>query len=177
LSRTGLAFHSEHLNAGGACKVTYSALGSLKNHGPGTAAGIEISHQIVSGALWVERVEITPSNWSELGTSKPARFTVYVHTNEAWPSAGKDAVIVVRLHADGEASAGEGAKATFTVRNQCEPKQSDKSDKPDKPDQPNKPAKPDKSQNSPKRKKSSYDPRVNAPRPGEAVSIPSQGEV
>jgi hypothetical protein len=94
-----------------------------------------------------------------------------VHTNGAWPSAGKGAVIVVRLHAGREASAGEGTQATFTVRNQC------KSDKPDKPNKPDKPDKSDKSQKPKDRKKSFYDPGMNAPRLGKARSILSQGEV
>jgi len=144
------------------CKVTYSASGSLKNHGPGTAVGVQISYQVVGGASWVEHVEVTPSNWEKLGTSKPARFTVYVHTNEAWPLAGKGATIVVRLHA------GEGTQAIFTVRNQCEPEQ---------PGKPDKPEKPDRSQKSNKNKKSFYDPDANASRHGEAVSILSQVEV
>jgi hypothetical protein len=154
-----LAFHPEHLNAGGVCKVTYSASGSLKNHGSGIVAGVDISHQVISGASWVDHVEVMPSNWEELGTSKPARFTVYVHTNETWPAAGKGAVIVVRLHAGG------GAQAIFTVRNQCKPEQQnkpDKLDRPDKPGKPDKPDKPDKSKEPKKHKKSFYDPGTSS---------------
>jgi hypothetical protein len=164
-SRAELAFHPEHLNAGGACKVTYLASGSLKNHGPGTATGVEITHKVVDGALWVDHVTVTPDSWDELGTSKPARFTIYVHTNEAWSSAGKDAVIVVRLHADRD------AQTIFTIKSQCKPEPPEKSDKPNKPD------KSDKSPKPKKRKKSFYDPGIDASRPGEARSILSQGEV
>ena len=130
--QSDLAFHPEHLNAGGVCKVTYSASGSLKNHGPGLATGVEIGYQVVSGAQWVDRVEVVPSSWAELGTSKPGRFTVYVHTNDDWASAGKGTEIVVRLDVQ------EGVQATFTVRSQCQAEQPDKPDKSDKPDKPKK---------------------------------------
>jgi hypothetical protein len=146
-----LAFHPEHLNAGGVCRVTYSASGSLKNHRPDIVAGVEIAHEVVSGASWVDRVEVTPSNWEDLGTSKPARFTVSVHTNEKWPAAGKNAVIVVRLHATGGAQADGAVQATFTIRSQCKFEQHDKPDKPGEPVKPDKPDKPDKSQKPKKR--------------------------
>ena len=127
--------------------------------------GSEITHKVVDGALWVDHVTVTPDSWDELGTSKPARFTIYVHTNEAWSSAGKDAVIVVRLHADRD------AQTIFTIKSQCKPEPPEKSDKPNKPD------KSDKSPKPKKRKKSFYDPGIDASRPGEARSILSQGEV
>jgi hypothetical protein len=123
-----LAFHPEHLNAGGVCKVTYSASGSLKNHGPGLATEVEIDYEVVSGAKWVDRVEVVPSRWEELDTSKPGKFTVYVHTKEEWSSAGKGAEIVVRLYVN------EDTQATFTVKSQCEAEEPDEPGKPDKPD-------------------------------------------
>jgi len=130
--QTGLAFYPEHLNAGGVCQTTYSASGSLKNHGPDTATNIEINYTIVDGVQWVDSVEISPSSWTELGTSEPGRFTVSVHTNGDWPLAGKGAQIVVRL------SAPEGAQATFTITNQCQVERPSKPDKPDKQDKPKK---------------------------------------
>ena len=126
--RTGLAFHPEHLNAGGGCKASYSASGSLKNHGPALATGVDIGYTVIGGAQWVERVEVSPSSWAELGTSKPGRFTVHVHTNDNWPLAGKGTQIVVRLDVQG------GTQATFTIKNQCQAEKPDESDKPDKPD-------------------------------------------
>ena len=86
-------------------------------------------------------------------------------------------MIVVRLHAGG------GAQATFTVRSQCEPERQetpdtpDKPNKPDKPDKPNEPDRPQEYSKPKKRKKSFYDPGVDAPRSGEARSILSHGEV
>jgi hypothetical protein len=140
--RARLAFYPEHLYAGGVCRTTYSASGSLKNHGPGTATGIDIGYTVVDGGQWVDRIEVSPSSWTELGTSKPGRFTIYVHTNRGWPSAGKGTEIVVRLSADGD------AQATFSVKNQCKPAKPDepKPDKPEKPktDKPNEADKPDK---------------------------------
>jgi hypothetical protein len=110
------------------------------------ATGIDVGHKIIDGAQWVDRVEISPSGWTELGTSKPGRFTVSVHTNDDWPSAGKGAEIVVRL------SVGKDAQATFSVKNQCKPTQPGKPeklktpkpgkrDKAEKPDKPKKPKK------------------------------------
>jgi hypothetical protein len=137
-----LAFHPEHLNAGGVCRTTYSASGSLKNHGPEAATDIDIGYTVASGGQWVDRIEVSPSSWRELGTSKPGRFTITVHTNGDWPSAGKGTEILVRL------SAGEGAQATFRVKNQCKADKPDepKPDKPEKPkqDKPGKADKPDK---------------------------------
>jgi hypothetical protein len=138
--RAGLAFHPEHLNVGGVCQTTYSASGSLKNHGPDTATNVDIHYTIVDGAQWVDSVEVSPSSWAELETSKPGRFTVSVHTNGDWPLAGKGAEIVVRLGAP------EGAQATFTITNQCQVERPNKPDKPDKPNQKDEPDKKDKPQ-------------------------------
>jgi hypothetical protein len=140
--QVGLAFHPEHLNTGGVCRTIYLASGSLKNHGPGRATDIDIVYTVAGGEQWVDRIEISPSSWTELETSKPGRFTIYVHTNRDWPSAGKGTEIVVQLNAGGD------AQATFSVKNQCKPAKPDepKPDKPDepKPDKPNEPDKQDK---------------------------------
>jgi hypothetical protein len=135
-----LAFHPAHLNAGGKCRETYTAQGSLKNHGPGLATDVQIDYEIISGGEWVKDVEVTPSEWAELGTSKPGRFTVYVHTNEGWPEAGKGATIEVKLViVDAEStSPNRPTEAIFTVKNQCKP---EKTAKPEKPAQPEKPKK------------------------------------
>lgn len=143
-SRIDLAFHPERLNAGGVCKSTYSASGSLKNHGPGLATDVAIGYRVIGGAQWVDRVDVSPSSWAELGTSKPGRFTVYVHTNDRWPLAGKGTEIVVQLDIP------ENARATFTVKNQCQAEKPDKPDKPDRSDKADKPDKPDKPDRSDK---------------------------
>ena len=118
--RLGLAFHPEHLNAGGLCREVYSASGSLKNHGPGEPTDAAISYEVIAGEAWVDHVEVTPDAWVALGTSKPRRFTVRVFVNEDWPLAGKGSEIVVRLSASADGGASVAAEATFTVRNQCQ---------------------------------------------------------
>jgi hypothetical protein len=142
---SGLAFHPAHLNAGGKCGEAYEARGSLKNHGPALATGVVIGYEVVSGAEWVDHIELTPSTWDELGTSKPARFTVSVHTNEGWPLAGKGTRIEVRLFVVGEEGVPgeEGTEAVFVVKNQCKPDKLAKPEKPEKPVKPEKPAKPE----------------------------------
>ena len=148
-----MAFNPEHLNAGGVCRTIYSASGSLKNHGPGRATDIDIGYTVAGGVQWVDWIEISPSSWAALETSKPGRFTIYVHTNRDWPSAGKGTEIVVQLNA------GKDAQATFSVQNQCKPAKPDepKPDepdkiKPDKPDKADKPDKQDKQDKPPKNK-------------------------
>jgi hypothetical protein len=140
---SGLVFHPAHLNAGGKCAEVYSAQGSLKNHGPAMATGVVIGYEVVSGAEWVDHVEVTPAEWPQLGTSKPARFSVSVYTNDEWALAGKGARIEVRLFVEGQAGVvgDDGPEATFVVKNQCKP---DKLEKPEKPVKPEKPAKPEK---------------------------------
>jgi hypothetical protein len=166
----GLAFHPAHLNAGGKCREVYVARGSLKNHGPLTADGVEIKAEIVSGRTWVdeskgdEGVEITgiPSEPFSLDTSKPARFTVSVYTKFAdgeepgeWALAGKGKRIEVRVFVDGEESTSgeEGTEAIFVIRNQCKPEKPEKPAKPEKPEKPVKPDKPAKPEKPPKPEK------------------------
>ena len=138
---SGLAFHPAHLNAGGKCSEVYSAKGSLKNHGPALATGVEIAYEVVSGKEWVDHVEVTPAQWDELDTSKPGRFTVYVYTNEDWDSAGKGERIEVRLYIAGEK---ESTEAVFGVKNQCKEEKPEKLEKPQEPAKPERLPKPEK---------------------------------
>ena len=139
---TGLVIHPAHLNAGGKCRELYVARGSLKNHGPGLATGVVISAEVVSGTEWVTDVEVSPTTWLTLSTSKPGRFIVEVSTNDKWSSAGKGSVIQVRVYVlSAEDVPIEGGEAIFTVRNQCKDeslKGAEGSEKPDKPGKPEK---------------------------------------
>jgi len=96
---SGLAYHPAHLNAGGRCRAVYSAQGSLKNHGPGTATDVTVWYEVTAGSEWVDRVEVIPSTWAELSASKPGRFQVLVYVNEDWELAGKGSEIAVQLSA------------------------------------------------------------------------------
>ena len=120
--RAGLAFHPEHLNAGGKCRDVYLASGSLKNHGPDVATKVVISHEVVSDAEWVDRVEVEPSEPEDLGTAKPLRFTVSVYVTGTRSLESKGALIEVQLFVAGEGDEPEErlAEATFTVRIQCQ---------------------------------------------------------
>lgn len=151
---SGLAFHPTHLNAGGRCRESYSASGSLKNHGTSPVTNVRIDYEVINGDEWVKRVRVTSSNWAVIGTSKPGRFRVYVYTNGDWASSGKGAVIKVRLFVvDGEGvSVGRFAEAIFTVKSQCEAEQSIRPPKPEKQGTPAKPEKPDKPDKSEKDK-------------------------
>lgn len=169
----GLVFHPAHLNAGGKCRGTYSASGSLKNHGPDWASNVTLGYEVTRGNEWVDSVEIAPTGWEELGTSKPGRFTVNVYTNEEWAFSGKGSMIVVRVFvasANAETMLAP-AETLFTIQGQCRAENADqaagpdktgkpgkpdpaekslkpaepgKPDKPGRPDQPGKPDKPDK---------------------------------
>jgi hypothetical protein len=146
---SGLAFHPAHLNAGGKSRQVYAKSGSLKNHGPGVATDVRIEPQVVVGAQWVDHVEVAPSSWAQLGTDKPARFTVYVHMKEDRAAAGKEAQIVVRLSALSSASEEYVAQATFKIKAKSpvekpEEEKIAKADKPDKPSKSKKPKKPKK---------------------------------
>ena len=162
---SGLAFHPAHLNAGGKFRKVYAKSGSLKNHGPGVATDVTIDCQVVAGDQWVDHVEVVPSSWAQLGTDKPARFTVYVHMKEDRASAGEEAQIVVQLSAFSSASGERVAQATFKIKakppvekpEKAEMTKADKPEKgskPDKADKPEKGSKPDKADKSDKPSKS-----------------------
>jgi len=137
----GLAFHPSHLNAGGKCAETYTVQGSLKNHGPVPATGVEVAYEVTSGSEWVDAVEVSMVEFDELDGSKPARYAVSVTVNEEWANAGKGEEIEVLITAT--SAEGWTAEATVVVRNQCTDKP-DKPAKPEKPEKPEKPTKPDK---------------------------------
>jgi hypothetical protein len=152
---SGLAFHPAHLNAGGRFRQVYAKSGSLKNHGPGVATDVRIDCQVVAGAQWVDHVEVAPSSWAQLGTDKPARFTVYVHMKKDRAAAGEEAQIVVRLSALSSASGERVAQATFKIKAKppVEKPEKAKTDKPEKGSKPAEAGKPDKPFKSKKPKK------------------------
>ena len=115
----GLAFHPGHLNSGGVCRTTYTAQGSLKNHGPGSAIDVTLAYTVPEAYEDVINVELVYATVGELTTSKPLRFTVNVHVEdmEEWQELGKGASITIQISAQGEGT--NVATATMTVRNQC----------------------------------------------------------
>jgi hypothetical protein len=158
---SGLAFHPGQLNSGGVCRTTYSAQGSLKNHGPAPMASAVISVMDISAPEGVTpTVTIEPSQVVSLTTSKPHRFTVQVNVDETeWSTAGKGATINVRIAV--LVNGDEVDSAEMIVRNQCKgetgkdkkadnpagaqgkPDKSDKqTGKPEKPEKPEKPSHP-----------------------------------
>jgi hypothetical protein len=115
----GLVFHPGHLNSGGVCRTTYTAQGSLKNHGPGAAIDVTLTYTIPDGYEEVIDVEILNGTADELTTSKPLRFTVNVHIIDIdeWKNLGKGESITIQISAQGADT--NVATATMTVRNQC----------------------------------------------------------
>lgn len=110
-ARVGLAFHTDHLNAGGKVRSVYQASGSLKNHGPSVATDVKLGWEVIAGADLVERVEIMPAEWAEITTGKPGRFTILVHVNvDALPEQ-KGTQIVVRIFVEGKP-----VEATFRIK-------------------------------------------------------------
>jgi hypothetical protein len=154
----GLAFHPEHLNAGGVCRETYTAQGSLKNHSATPATGVTLAY--TEPTEFEGSIELVYGTGATLTSDKPLRFTVNVSPeSDWWNSLGKGASITIEISAQDDS--GNVATATMTVGNQCKestgngkkpvddlgaPGKSAHSDKemgkPDKPDKPDKPPHP-----------------------------------
>jgi len=112
----GLAFHPDHLNSGGVCRATYTAQGSLKNHGSAPAMGVTLVYTEPDG--FKGSIQLVYDTGYTLTSSKPLRFTVNVSPeSDWWNSLGKGASITIQISAQGEDT--NVATATMTVRNQC----------------------------------------------------------
>ena len=115
----GLVFHPPYLNAGGVCRTTYTARGSLKNHGLEPVTGVTLSYTVDEAYEDViDEVEFVYDTGYELTSSKPLRFMVRVHVDMgAWQELGKGESITIQISAEGDDT--DVATATMTVRNQC----------------------------------------------------------
>jgi hypothetical protein len=127
IGMTGLVFHPGHLNSGGVCRPTYTARGSLKNHGSESVTGVEIIARTVTAGEGnvTEHVTVTIEYEDdyELTPSKPLRFAVHVEPDmDWWVSFGKGETIEVTIEAIVPDAEGDAPTATMTVRNQCKGK-------------------------------------------------------
>ena len=97
--KPSLGFHPDELRAEG-CAASYSATGSLKNHGgeeANWAANVQIGHEIVKGAEYVGQVTVSPDFWSVIGGNETVNYTVTVDTTAAWRGQ-REKEIKVRLY-------------------------------------------------------------------------------
>lgn len=121
-SKPSLSFHPDELRAEG-CATSYSATGSLKNHGgeeANWAANVQIGYEIVKGAEYVTQVTVSPDFWPVIGGNETVNYTITVDTTAVWPSQ-KDKEIKIRLYIAREDNrpGHHQTQAHFTIVNRC----------------------------------------------------------
>jgi len=117
-----LGFHPDELRAEG-CETSYSATGSLKNHGgkeENWAANVEIGHEVVKGAEYVAQVTVSPDSWPVISGDETVNYTITVDTAPAWQGQ-RDKEIKVRLYIAREDNrpGHHQTQAHFTIVNRC----------------------------------------------------------
>ena len=117
-----LGFHPDELRAEG-CETSYSATGSLKNHGgkeENWAANVEIGHEVVKGAEYVAKVTVSPDFWPVIGGDETVNYTITVDTTPAWQGQ-RDKEIKIRLYIAREDNrpGHHQTQAHFTIVNRC----------------------------------------------------------
>jgi cell division septation protein DedD len=120
--RPSLSFHPDELRAEG-CASSYSATGSLKNHGgeaANWAANVQIGHEIVKGAGYVARVVVSPDFWPVIGGNETVNYTITVDTVAEWRGQ-REKEIKVRLTIAREDNrpGHHQTQAHFTIVNRC----------------------------------------------------------
>jgi hypothetical protein len=81
---------------------------------------VEIGYEIVRGAEYVERIEVSPGFWSVIGGNETVNYTVTVQTTAAW-KAQKSKEIKVRLYIAREDNrpGHHQTQAHLTIVNRC----------------------------------------------------------
>ena len=121
-AKPSLGFHPDELKSEG-CETSYSATGSLKNHGgeeANWAANVEIGSEVVKGAEYVAQVVVSPDFWSVIGGNEAVNYTITVDTVPEWQSQS-DKEIKVRLYIAREDNrpGHHQTQAHFTIVNRC----------------------------------------------------------
>jgi len=103
--------------------MSYSATGSLKNHGgeeANWAANVQVGHEIVKGAEYVVRVTVSPDFWPAIGGNETVDYTITVDTGTAWQGQ-REQEIKVRLYIAREDNrpGHHQTQAHFTIVNRC----------------------------------------------------------
>lgn len=117
-----LGFHPDELRAEG-CESSYSATGSLKNHGgeeANWAANVEIGYEIVKGAEYADQVEVSPSYWAVIDGNETVNYTITVDAVPKWQNQSEKE-IKVRLYIAREDNrpGHHQTQAHFTIVNRC----------------------------------------------------------
>lgn len=117
-----LGFHPDELRAEG-CESSYSATGSLKNHGgeeANWAANVEIGYEIVQGAEYVAQVKVTPDFWAVIGGDETVNYTVTVDTvPEGQNQSDKEIKVQLYIAREDNRPGHHQTQAHFTIVNRC----------------------------------------------------------
>jgi hypothetical protein len=86
------------------------------------AAGVKMDYQIVSGAEYVDDIDLLPAGWERVSASENVPFTVRIRTNSDWSSAANLSEIKVHIFVSSEINQSENnvGRVTFLLVSTCQ---------------------------------------------------------
>jgi hypothetical protein len=85
------------------------------------AAGVELSYQLISGAEYVDSVELVPSSWERIDAGESGNFSIRININDAWRDSRNGSEIKVRVFVSNEINRPDHhpGRVTATLSNYC----------------------------------------------------------
>lgn len=105
---------------------SYTFTGKLANDGIAPAdyaANVDLAYQVVEGAQFVDKIELTPAHWDRIEGGQQVSFQVVLSVNTAnWRTATEDGEIKLRVFVANETNrpAELDTRLTVTLANKCE---------------------------------------------------------
>jgi mannose-6-phosphate isomerase-like protein (cupin superfamily) len=118
-AKPALEFVSEELESDICDTKEYVFDGSLLNAGDqegDIAANVSLGWQIERGANYVESIELTDSEFTEIASGQTVNFTLRVNLNDSWDdAAGKNGHVILRIVVDQETNRPNHHKSRMTI--------------------------------------------------------------